>query len=196
MSLLRPTVKQKKSGVYLLKDNHEKFAKQFRHMDTRVAAGIPQDVGSAKHPGGDEGLTIAQVAIVNEFGSGTDSTIGGKQVTIPARPFISASIRKHAKKYGNMLVKILKDYGSSFKAHKSGAVKEADPKILEGALNALGLIAVRDIQQYMSEPGNFVKNADYTIAKKKSDNPLIDSGLMRQSIQHRIEKKKKRAKRS
>ena len=56
---------------------------------------------------------------------------------------------------------------------------------LEQALNQVGVVAVAGVQEYMTDLSS-PANAESTIARKGSDNPLIDTGELRQSVNYKI----------
>lgn len=114
--------------------------------------------GLGTHPNSN-GATVAEIAAYNEFG--TD--------TIPERPFLRTSIRENMKPVYAPMIKALLE------------------KILNGqvtvtqAIGLLGEKASADVKLKIiaiSDP----PNADETIDKKGSTNPLIDTGLMNQSV--------------
>lgn len=91
------------------------------------------------------------------------------KVVIPARPWLEPGVRGGTKKY----LQVIKD-----------AVE--DGETLEQALNRVGVIAVAEVQQYMTKLRS-PANAPSTVAKKGSSNPLIDSGALRQSVDYKVE---------
>lgn len=110
-----------------------------------------------KHPHGD-GITVAQVMAYNEFGT----------ETIPERSMLRHTLRTKRRKY-------------------VGVMKKLTGKIIKGELSALqargilGEVVQSDVQKRIVELRE-PPNAASTIAKKKSSNPLMDSGTMRQSV--------------
>lgn len=100
------------------------------------------------------GVKVADVARYNEFGT----------ATIPARPFMTNTILKNKNKWKTKFTNILQQNND-----------------LEASLNALAVIIKGDIQREITdlrEPPNSAK----TIKAKGSSNPLIDTGLMRRSV--------------
>lgn len=57
---------------------------------------------------------------------------------------------------------------------------------LEQSMGRLGLRVLSDVQTTITELDD-PPNAPYTIAKKGADNPLIDTGRMRQSVDFAVE---------
>jgi len=110
---------------------------------------------------GDIPLNIATYAAKNEFGSFSERT--------PARPFMRTTFT------GERLKKIEKAANIIF---TQIAQTNRDAK---SALQKLGMFIVGQIQQNITH-GQWKPNSPYTIAKKGSSKPLIDTGAMRQSI--------------
>lgn len=104
-----------------------------------------------------DGMSVPMVASLNEFGT----------YNIPPRPFFRNAINKNSDKWGKIFLQ--------------GMQKQ-------GARNAFGLLGERirkDIVQsinYTNEP----PNSPVTIARKGSSKPLVDTGLMRASVNYRI----------
>ena len=132
--------------------------------------------GTIKHPGGtDYGFKTKRDMKNNRVkflkkGKGQVGlgTTGAHDITIPPRPWLDVGFQSGNKEYINTLKKVLVDGGTSTQA-----------------LNAVGMVAVGKVQEYMSDlktPGN----AKSTIRKKGFDNPLIDTGSLRQSVTSRL----------
>ena len=126
----------------------------------RIVVGV---VGAAANYQYDKHATLADVATFNEYGTRH----------IPARSFLRTAADKHSGEYSEMVKK-----GLGFLTIQGGALK---------LINRLGLKCVADVQR------NIVSirtppNAEATILKKKSSNPLIDSGRLRQSITYLVRK--------
>jgi len=107
---------------------------------------------------------VAVIAAVNHFGSADGH--------IPARPYLDVGILNNMDRYADIMENMLPDV-------MDGNIS------LDTMLNALGLAAASDVQEYMVELRD-PPNSPFTIQKKKSDNPLIDTGFLRQSIRHEI----------
>ena len=75
------------------------------------------------------------------------------------------------------------------------AIKRAAPKILRGQttpeaeLRKIGIVAQGDIQHEI-EVLDTPPNAQSTIDRKGSSNPLIDTGEMRQAVTYKVSKRK------
>ncbi|MDR1687277.1 MAG: hypothetical protein LBS21_01535 [Clostridiales bacterium] len=114
----------------------------------------------------EDGADVADIAMFNELGT----------ENIPARPFLRQSVDNHADKINAMC-----------KAQLRGITSGS--KTAEDALNALGVMQKGLVQNEIRN-GSFVKNAPSTVARKHgSEQPLIDTGQMRDSVQYVIAKK-------
>lgn len=104
------------------------------------------------------GKKVAQVAHDNEYGFGK----------VLPRPFFRTTIDEKSKEWGALIA--------------SEQVKNKD---MFKTLNVVGTIASNDIADSiinLSSPAN----AESTIQKKGSSNPLVDSTLMSRSVTHEI----------
>lgn len=108
----------------------------------------------------DDGTPIAQVAFINEFGGDN----------IPPRPFMRRTLKENQKKWKKIVGEKIEDNFDIVASAKYVA------NIIKG-----------DIQEMITELKT-PPNAPSTIAKKKSSNPLIDTGTMRTAIQYKVEK--------
>lgn len=109
------------------------------------------------------GLSVAQVAFWNEFG--TVDAEGGTR--IPPRPFFRGAINEHADEWGGNLAAALK----------------ASDMDTERSFNILGTIIKDQIVQSIVDldtPGL----AESTITRKGFDTPLIDTGVMQRSVDY------------
>lgn len=102
----------------------------------------------------DDGTPVAQVAFWQEFGT----------AKIPMRPFMRNAIAKNTRKWGDSV--------------KTALIGTNDS---EKALKMLGEIMRGDIVLSLTNL-NTPPNAPSTIKQKGSSNPLIDTGLLRNSI--------------
>ncbi len=112
----------------------------------------------------EDGTSLALVAAVNEFGS--------QDGHVPERSFLRAGIRENLAEFKRMNEVTLK-------ALANGRTTEGH------ALGLLGELAKSKVQDKIGR-GPFTPNAPSTIAKKKSEKPLVDSGNLRQSITYEI----------
>lgn len=110
-------------------------------------------------------LTLSTVAKINEYG-----TLDGK---IPPRPFMRQTLRKH----------------NNFKEDIKNVLQETLTlsKSFDSLFKKLGVKGMQEIQKELTT-GEFKENADYTIKKKKSSKPLMDTGQLRQNVSWRVEK--------
>lgn len=141
-----------------------------------IKVGFLKGLGTYPTQDGKEGPNVVDVAWWNEFGART------KYATIPARPFLRPTIRKNRDKYRRLEARLL-----------SGMLKG---KIKTRQATAiLGFTAQSDVQNEilnLKEP----PNAPSTQKKKKGvDNPLIDTGRMRQSVSWKLVKRRKKRRR-
>lgn len=90
------------------------------------------------------------------------------KINIPARPWLDVGVATGNQDYIRLI--------------EQGISNGQRPEEL---LNQLGLIAAAKAQQYMTDLRT-PPNAPSTIRRKGSDNPLIDSGALRQSVAHKI----------
>ena len=129
--------------------------------DLGVKVGIIEGTKTA------DGASVAEYAAYNEFGT----------KHIPARPFIRNWIDNNREKIEKMQARLFK-------------------QVCEGKISAdeavakLGQFAQDGIKHYIIT-GNFTPNAEATIRqkggkRKKSSRPLIDTGVMRNSIRYQV----------
>lgn len=137
----------------------KQLAERLQRGDTQVLVGVPTGSGSYE-----DGLTIATIAAVNEFGSAD-----GK---IPARPFLHPAIRDGAPMFKRIAELRLPDVI----AGKENLLK---------ALHQMGTLGVSLVQEKITSIHS-PPNAASTIRAKGSSKPLIDTGALRQSIDYLI----------
>lgn len=136
-----------------------KFFKELEELaKLEVQVGFHEDAGAY-----DDGMPVAAIAVLNEFGASQ----------IPARPFMKQSFEAHEKELLKACEQVNKELANGGTA--------------ESALKKLGVYAKGVVQDEIVN-GGFAPNAPSTIAKKRSEQPLIDSGQMRQSVNYKIEK--------
>ena len=104
------------------------------------------------------GISVPKVAYIHNYGLG-----------VPTRPFFNKAIINNAKKWDSFLENTLKQNNVNF----------------SNILEKLGNIIVGDIQTSITELKD-PPNKESTIKKKKSSNPLIDTGLMRKSVSYQV----------
>ena len=115
----------------------------------------------------DNGVDMVDVAMWNELGT----------VNSPPRPFLRQSVDDNT-----FILTVACEESLKSIVQGQGTARDA--------LQMLGVLQTALIQDKIRN-GDFVPNAPSTIRKKKSSKPLIDSGLMRQSVRFIIKKKGK-----
>lgn len=129
-----------------------------------VAVGVHKDAGM--HQGEDgQSTTVAQVAKWNEFGTSR----------IPERSFIRSTFDERNRAYSALVEKLI-------------LLVYLRQETVLGTLAILGQMIETDIKNKivtLRDP----PNAPGTIKKKKSSNPLIDTGQMKNSIRYVVYRK-------
>ena len=125
-------------------------------------AGVRQEAGVYQGRGRQSGdpVNVAEIAIVNEFGS--------QDGRIPSRPAFRQAFDSNVDRYERVL--------------RDELGKVADGTLApEDAIDRVVLMMEGDIAQSivdLSDP----PNAPVTIARKRSSNPLVDTGQLHQSV--------------
>lgn len=138
-----------------------------------AAVGFPGDAPKSKQSREGKGMNNIQVALANEFGSPP-----GVLPRVPARPFMRQT-------FGSGRRKKFMDAGTGLLGMI--AKGEMSTRIALGRLGTMGSSAVKD--EITSPSPAFVPNAPFTVAKKKSSHPLIDTGAMRAAVTHKVRMK-------
>ena len=134
-----------------------KLLKQYQGNEV-LAVGFPKArAGRLRYP---DGTPLLMVAAVNNFGS-----LNGH---VPRRPYMELGADKSHEQTAPMLPGLIR---------KINALQMTKTE----ALKILGPVAVGQHQAAIVELQD-PPNAASTIERKQSDNPLIDTGLLRQSI--------------
>jgi hypothetical protein len=123
-----------------------------------VTVGWP--AGGPQHAG--SGMSVAEVAAQHEFGT----------ARIPQRSMLRATCEIYADKYTEALRKI--GIGITY-----GRID------LKGGLDLLGAMIKGDVQKRIAA-GIMPPNAPSTIKRKGSSTPLIDTGQMRNALEHEV----------
>lgn len=124
---------------------------------------------------------IAKIAKINEYGAIIPVTAkmrgwffynfnirkSNNPIVIPPRPFMKTTINKNKNKWVEILNNLLKN------------------KTPDKALGTLGEVIKSDIQYTISN-NDFIDNAPFTIMKKGRNQPLIDTGKMRNKVDYEI----------
>lgn len=141
-----------------------KIERELRAARKLVAlVGIPSD---AKRHEDNPNIGLAEIAFIMEKGSTVNK--------IPPRPFMQQTRTMNEKKVADLS----KKYLSAISTGKMGAM-DAIKKLgasYEGAMKKIFIV------------GSFTGNAESTKKRKKSSKPLIDTGLLRQSIKYKVAK--------
>lgn len=123
------------------------------------------DVGIQAGTTSNNGQDLASIAAYNEFGT----------ARIPSRPFMRASFDENVERINRASQDVIR--------------KVIDRKISSGqALHVVGQTMTGIIQRKIVD-GDWKANALRTIQQKRSDQPLIDTGRMRQSVRHVVRKR-------
>lgn len=130
-----------------------------KRKNAHVKVGLPR--GSGAYP---DGTSVIMVGIIHEFGSADG--------TIPMRSFLRAGIAESDGEIRKLIRKVAR-------AAMDGKIEERQ------ALELLGTRAQSIVQQKIVA-GPFEANAPSTVARKGSSSPLIDTGLLRQSITYQV----------
>ena len=130
--------------------------------DGYVSVGIHRGVLTKRARGKVGGQSMAEIARDNE--------LGNSKRKIPSRPFMMLTMRYHREQ----MLELMQTLGYLIIERRTTPLR---------ALNIIGLIYASLLQQTIR---NRVPppNAPYTVARKGSSTPLIDTGQMIQSIRH------------
>lgn len=155
------------SGVKIKESNPGAISKLLDRLSgsVEIAVGLPAKSESAglRYP---DGTTLLDVAYYNEFGIG-----------VPARPFMRAGVR------GN-LRSINKVAGEAIVEVNVGNLE------LKDAAELVGQEAAGGVSTYVVELSS-PPNSPVTVELKGSSNPLVDTGLLWQSITYEVRKGRK-----
>jgi phage gpG-like protein len=137
-----------------------------------VTVGVHEDAGmhQSSEPGS-EAVPMAQVAALNNYGN-PHNTLDGHPAPVPARPFLIPGVESAQQDIKDAVIEAI----------ERGAT-------LDETLNSIGAFAAGGVQQYMTDLKT-PPNAAYTIEKKGSSNPLIDTGALRASVTYKVTKDK------
>lgn len=124
-----------------------------------VEVGVPRNAKNYE-----DGANQVLIASVNEFGS--------EKAGVPERSFLRSTMDEQRDNFTKQITKLL------------GQVVDGRTTVRQ-ALDRLGLTAVARVQRKIVQLDD-PPNAEATIKKKKSSNPLVDTGQLRQSIVHRV----------
>lgn len=137
----------------------------------QIAIGFPR--GKATSTLYPDGTPVVDVAVWNNYGTYNEDG----SVAIPARPFLDTGAMSAVQETKNMRKALIREV-------RNGRIDQ------EVAANMIGAkasaIVKRTIRDWKKPP-----NAPSTIAKKKVDNPLVDTGLLMKTVTWDIREKKK-----
>ena len=132
---------------------------------SHAAVGFPGNKSQSNKAHGDSGMTNAQVAIANEFGSAP-----GVKPIVPARPFVAETVKRHKKPLQDLARDML---GMISKGEMSTKI----------ALGRMGTDGVDKMRETIVQSKTWaIRNADFTKAKKRSETPLIDTKAMHNAV--------------
>lgn len=136
-----------------------------------VSIGVQGAQGAANHQG--TSLTVAQLATIHEFGKVIHHPKLGRDTVIPERSFLRATVDQYRDAIARRQVLLTQGY----------VLGKFD---LSGAMELLGQYVVGLIKQRIAN-GIAPPNSPWTIARKGSSKPLIDTGQLRNSITYKVE---------
>ena len=138
------------------------YQKSMKNLKDLGMAPVDVFVGVRAESGGE----LVTIAAVNEFGSADG--------TIPERSFLRSTVDENRKKYLSALSAAI-DKGITY--GRAAMVRE---------LGKVGQVAVGDVQRKIRDLDT-PPNAPSTVRQKGFDNPLIETGRLRQSIDFKVE---------
>ena len=132
-----------------------------------VTVGIHSDAGEHH----DSGMTNAQLGALLNYGN-PNNKLYGNPAPIPPRPWLIPGVQSGKQDIVDTI------------AH--GVANDLP---LDQVLEQVGAFAAGAVQQYMTDLRT-PPNSPYTIEQKGSDNPLIDTGSLLQSITYKVTSEK------
>lgn len=142
----------------------ERVIRNLQKRPRSLKVGVLAPDADVQYTGEQGPTTVGEAAFFNEFGT----------VNIPPRSWLRAWVDGNRKRLAN----------EQLRAYQQIVFPPFRNEVQ--TLNALGEKYVDEITGRI-DAGIPPKNADFTIAKKGFDHPLIDSGLFIKSITHRVE---------
>lgn len=133
-----------------------------KKLEKRLNAKLQLEVGFFSTAKYSTGEYVAQVAYWNEYGT----------TLSPPRPFFRNAIKDKSKEW----LELFRD-------------TQFQTKDIYKSLSVVGTVAKDDIATSITDLSS-PPNAPYTIKQKGSSNPLIDTGVMRNSVTYEITPKK------
>ena len=136
----------------------EKLKLRYRMEPIEAAVGYPRGKEGVSNPHYEDGASILEVAIWNNFGA----------KNIPRRAFMELAAKKMQPKFRKMMREAVKKINAG----------ELDLKTVLKAAAQMGESEIRDA----ITNGDWPPNSEETIRRKGSERPLIDSGDMRKYV--------------
>lgn len=187
-------------GFQTMQAELKKALEEFVGKNKAVTIGIHEESGDVE--GGD--LTMASLGAIQEYGAtinhqgGTSygyatakaaknkkvrflktgagymqlGVTSAHKIVIPARPWLKPGVESGTQDY----LAIVKS-------------KVAQGANIDAVLEEIGIVAAGNVQRYMTNLKS-PPNAKSTTRKKKSSNPLIDTGALRQSVTYALQKER------
>ncbi len=122
-------------------------------------------IGFQRGDAEEDGTDIADIAAWNELGTSRG---------IPSRPFIRNTVDLHKSEIDSLIDHMV--------------IKILNGSTAEQVLREAGVFMKGAMQAEITD-GSFEPNAPSTVKRKGSDKPLIDTGMMRASVNYQIKKK-------
>ena len=140
----------------------QRLQRRYSDAPKIVKVGFPEgtEAVTVSYP---NGTRVVDVAVGNEYG--TDN--------VPARPFIGLS----SADINNQCAPILEQ--------SAAALNNNNTQQYDQLLDAAGSVAAGIVKQQITDLRS-PPNAQSTIERKGSSNPLIDTGLMRQTVTYKV----------
>lgn len=166
--MLKAKIKQSRRDIF-----NSELRRRIRESDRRaVTVGFPAN-GSASSGTKDSSgknrsyADIIEIAVINHFGT--------RDGRIPPRPFMDQAFQNEGRQ--RVRNTVTKELRVLMRPQSSGNVLPS--------LDRIGNVGVAVIRKAIRSR-DYTPNAPATIERKGSDNPLVDTGQMAQSVQHTI----------
>lgn len=155
-------------------DANKTGAKAFSNLQERKKTGKPTNALGKP-------ASLALIARTLNYGREAGETAEGhKYPAIPARPFLDVMKRRHMGPARAMLKKLLNDI------HQNPSVENVNK-----LMNMMGVVLKGQMQRAIRDSDQYVPKSPLTIKSEKrngktSERPLIDTGLMVNSVDYQI----------
>lgn len=160
----RGPINMKDLGIGKLREQLALLAK------TRITVGWQGDTGAAPHPNAD--ASVAQVAMWHEYGTpgSDDQQYDQPRSMIPSRPTLRVAFERNRAEFVDAVKRAL-----------SGVIDGRHD--LDDAVAQIGETGVAAVQATIDDSRSWAEPlAASTIARKGHDQPLIDTGTMRDAV--------------